>query len=892
VQPSIPPGLEGAWTIHRLRFRPDPADPVRLQPISGADAAFGPTPDPAPGLTPELVERIGRLVGCGVRGDGPTLVFSHLPEGGSVLCRTVAVPDRHGRGEGELEVAVVVLTSAASGAAGWFPIDAWPAEAWAPARGGGLGGGLAPRARTDLEDLIDFAGGVRELLPSVLADLRSPFADGAGPQILLVQRRPDDVARWISLCCASLPPGHAGHLTFATFAERPYDAYQQVVGITPEAEFAFSDEELAFTYRVRAGSGRRSPAAEDPWAAIAAALWQAGRPDLITDESLVPAGDPFDAGRLAVVALVGGVQVGSAAELLAIEWVSRAANTSLLAQGTNDTLLEALPRIARAAGAAVDVSRAAGPGAPVLAAVARAFGSLRRRATADAADPIAVELGRIVIRAALEDCARVTADPLADLFLTPYQRNRLTTEFGETVLAHFGSGGVFAPARLRGAFVLARALALDLDVALGPVAWRLGDLLLAPETGADRRTVLEFLDDPGHRKLVGLVLAHLEERILGGDAAEAAELASGAEGGAWLRGHEPALMPALRLMTAAAGSHVERLRGYQKFEALWTNTTLRTPATRRGERLLRIMWDLSWPDCDTLPLADAVDLGRLLSATELRSCELHLRLAEAFDFHVRVDGDDRHYDDLTDLAFVLHDRGVWLRSGLAATAELLRDLSDSSENKLSLRRIASVVDSRYHDDDVPSGVRDHALKEVATRYATASGADLQQPETVAALMRCCDGELLGRYAEAHARTSARDKLGRALLDSPEYAAGRFYLWYSLAAGADEDAERTGRLLLNRFILPAMQTGSRGWLSDVSRHLRAHEDMQRRWKQVYEHATARSSGHEVPHHQRTDAVRPSPPRGGEGPSKHEAYEHGERPSPPAGSGAHSEQEADR
>lgn len=422
--------------VHRLRLEPSPEDPSCLVPAAGA-----PT-----GLAPGLAERIGRLAEARTRRTGPVLTYSRLPDGSSVLCRFAAY---RAPGDGFVDADVAVLPEGAA-RAGLTPINAWPEECWSARRGR-----LEPRGWIDRAELVRFAVDARGQLASVLADVRELFAEIAGPQLLLAGCTPHDVARWIKLICVSLPPAAARELTFTTSATSPYGAGEQIVGVPPEAEFAFSEVELRHLYRVRSAEGRCSPASTDPWAEIAARLWQHGRPELIVDTSRIPAGAPFDAGRLAAVALLEQLPIGREAELLAVGWISRSEHTDDLAQPDVDGLMSALTRIDRAA------VGTGGPRPAALRLIIKAFRSLRRRATPEASDPVALNLGRAALRSALERCPTVGADPLAGLGLGPADRARLTAEFAPDVRAILDAADS-APAEVAGSLLLARTLGLDL----------------------------------------------------------------------------------------------------------------------------------------------------------------------------------------------------------------------------------------------------------------------------------------------------------------------------------------------------------------------------------------------------------------------------------------------
>jgi hypothetical protein len=493
--------------VHRLRLCPVSEEPAFLVPTGAA------------GLAPGLAERIGRLAESGTPRVGPVLTYSRLPEGGSVLCRLSPVATASAGVEPCLDVRVAVLPEGAAHA-GLTPIEAWPEDCWPQlGRGHRPRGVLGPRLWIDRAELIGFAAEVRGRLSCVLADVRELFTDRAGPQILLVERSAHDVARWIALICASVPPQLARELTFTTSATRPYAAFEQIVGVPPEAEFAFSEVELRHLYRVRSAEGRCSPDSADPWAEIAARLWQHGRPELIHDTARIPAGAPFDAGRLAAVALIERLPVGREAELLAAAWISRPANTGAMAQPDLDSLMDALTQIDRAAVGTAEPH----PAPAALRQVLRAFHSLKRRATPEAAAPVALSLGRAALHTALGRCAEVRADPLADLGIGRSDRGRLAQEFRAEVLAVLSSPSS-TPAALQGGLVLARALGLD-PAAADPsgsarLAVRLGTV--GAQRGRLAHSIIEFEQTmPDTRPaLRESVLCELADRLAYADADE------------------------------------------------------------------------------------------------------------------------------------------------------------------------------------------------------------------------------------------------------------------------------------------------------------------------------------------------------------------------------------
>ncbi|MFE0178457.1 hypothetical protein ACFWZ2_39730, partial [Streptomyces sp. NPDC059002] len=131
------------------------------------------------------------------------------------------------------------------------------------------------------EVLVEFARERAGRVAAFLSDVRRLFDDPAGRQIVLVERDPGAVARWVALACASLPEAYVPALTFTTWARDPWRAPQQIIGVGPDAGFDRSDEAtLAYLFRVYdATGGPESPPAEtDAWAELTAERWIAGSP--------------------------------------------------------------------------------------------------------------------------------------------------------------------------------------------------------------------------------------------------------------------------------------------------------------------------------------------------------------------------------------------------------------------------------------------------------------------------------------------------------------------------------------------------------------------------------------------------------------------------------------
>jgi hypothetical protein len=137
-----------------------------------------------------------------------------------------------------------------------------------------------------------------------------------------------------------------------------------------------------------------------------------------------------------------------------VAWLSRPEHTEGLAQPDVDGLMSALTRIDRAA------VGTGGPRPAALRLIIKAFRSLRRRATPEISEPVALNIARAALRSALERCPAVRADPLAGLGLGPADRERLTEEFAPDVRAILDAADS-APAEVAGGLLLARTLGLD-----------------------------------------------------------------------------------------------------------------------------------------------------------------------------------------------------------------------------------------------------------------------------------------------------------------------------------------------------------------------------------------------------------------------------------------------
>lgn len=170
------------------------------------------------------------------------------------------------------------------------------------------------------EALNDFAVSRSPWLAAVFADLRRVCEEPARARLVLVERQCADVARWIALAGAVLPPETAQRLTFTTYTRRPSGSPHRVVGVLPEDAPEPTGPDGAFLVRDCAGARPGEPVG-DAWAETCARIWRNRSPELFRVAAELP-GEPFAAGPLAVTALCAGVPLGPEGRAAAANWAA------------------------------------------------------------------------------------------------------------------------------------------------------------------------------------------------------------------------------------------------------------------------------------------------------------------------------------------------------------------------------------------------------------------------------------------------------------------------------------------------------------------------------------------------------------------------------------------
>lgn len=408
------------------------------------------------------------------------VAFGHvaLSDGSHLLSRTVAT------GAGGFHAHAVHLPPGTAIPGRALPVDAWGAAGWlstAPDRMPpdpltSMSTARGPSRGLTREGLGDFAVSRSPWLAAVLSDLRRVSQDPSAPPVVLVERQSADVARWVALATAALPPEHAERLTFTTYTRYPGRTAHQVVGVLPEDAPDVRDPR----FRVHAASGPRpSGTVDDAWAGTAARIWRSRSPELFREAADLP-GEPFAAGPLAVTALGAGIALGSVERAAAADWAAE--RPYALDEKRTLQLTDALTAPAD--------DRTAGE----CAAALRLLTALDGRCSASVTAPLAALLVTEAVRGgdvALEPPARSAfGEPAGERALAA-----LVEELGGELLAELSAGEPRGVARTVQLLRIARLLGVDRAELLPGVVGRLARALLDdPEAGACR-TLLDLLDE-------------------------------------------------------------------------------------------------------------------------------------------------------------------------------------------------------------------------------------------------------------------------------------------------------------------------------------------------------------------------------------------------------------
>ncbi|WP_436739491.1 GTPase-associated protein 1-related protein [Streptomyces sp. BBFR102] len=204
---------------------------------------------------------------------------------------------------------------------GVLPVFCWGAPQWArTAPEGGVPKPVAaftPARELSRSSLTRFAASRVPWLATFFAEVRALVADASSPPLVLVERDPVAVARWLALAATALPPAKAHRLTFTTYTRAPGHGHR-ISGMLPEDYAALDDPGR---YRVLDCAAAPPPprTVPDVWARLCARVWLAGAPGLFKETAHSP-----EPGCLAASAVRTGVQVDAEARAVAAAWITSA----------------------------------------------------------------------------------------------------------------------------------------------------------------------------------------------------------------------------------------------------------------------------------------------------------------------------------------------------------------------------------------------------------------------------------------------------------------------------------------------------------------------------------------------------------------------------------------
>ena len=414
--------------------------------------------------------------------------FSSLPDGGHLLSRAVAFA---GHGTLGFHAHAVHLTAGTRLPGDALPITAWRSPSWAstPPDGGAPDriSTLPASAAFGPEALNDFAVSRSPWLAAVFADLRRVCEDPSAGRLVLVERHSADVARWIALASAVLPPDDAHRLTFTTYTRRPDRSPHQVVGVLPQDAPQDGGSGVQ-ALRVRDCTGARpGEPVDDAWAETCARIWRNRSPELFRAAAELPGG-PFVAGPLAVTALCAGVVLGAAERAAAAEWAAERPyaldeeRTHRLTDALTDPDIDRTPR--------------------ELAAVARLLTAFDGRAPAS----VTGSLGALLETEAVYGGDVSVAPPGRSVFAEPDGERvaaALVETVGDDLRTELATGGPVAPDAVPGQSVgravqllrIARLLDVDCAELLPDVVGRMARSLLDEGAADCAAVLLDLLDE-------------------------------------------------------------------------------------------------------------------------------------------------------------------------------------------------------------------------------------------------------------------------------------------------------------------------------------------------------------------------------------------------------------
>lgn len=254
---------------------------------------------------------------------GATLSYSLLRNGAALICRTVdAGRDFAGRPGNAFQHALLIA-GGPDELAGLLPAELWWWPGWDD---GSRHGELPPVEALDVDRSLPRQAAIdraRELhrhgrLAPVLASVRRAALTGHDSRIVLVESEPATTIRTILVATGSLPREVALAMTFSVQVGQPDQSPHVLVGTPPGTGIDRAAVPFGVTFEthdldpstMRPAAPGAGPADGDLWAAVAAQLWAAGRPEIIAGAGRWFA-EADAARRLADEAVTAGAQLAA-----------------------------------------------------------------------------------------------------------------------------------------------------------------------------------------------------------------------------------------------------------------------------------------------------------------------------------------------------------------------------------------------------------------------------------------------------------------------------------------------------------------------------------------------------------------------------------------------------
>ncbi|MFG2670070.1 GTPase-associated protein 1-related protein [Streptomyces sp. NPDC048445] len=702
--------------------------------------------------------------------------FSALSDGSHLLARTVPVRTPQ-LSSLRFHAHAVHLPAGTRLPGGMPPITACRSARWAaatpdrvPAVDPVTALSVATGRAAEREGLNDFAVSRGPWLAGVLADLRGldePAESAAEPvKVVLVERQSADVARWIALAAAVLPPSSAELLTFTTYTRHPERAPQRVVGVLPQDAHELSGP----GFRVHTCTGPRPQGTVgDAWAETVARIWRSRTPELFREAAELP-GEPYAAGPVAVTALCAGIALGPNERAAAADWAAERPY-ALDAKRTRQ-LVDALTA------AGVDDRTGA-----EFDAAGRLFAALDGRSPATTTAPLAAMLVTEAVRGGNGSVEL----PGRTAFSGPEGAAVATVLGPEIVTELSGPGAGLDVARTVQLLRVARLLGVDCAELLPGVVQRLASGLLAdtrdaaaPDSPGWAPALLELMDEQFD---VRTALLGALDRIAPEDPAGAERLL----GRVALPFTGTQLLPHLRMCAEApeakAGCGDDRVGAVQRVLRAAGMSPFAEPLVLRTA--VGLVWEEGAPT-----VAEARLLLEAATSDAHRTAGTWSHLVAAA---LNAPAEEEEAPQLAhDLLRGFPQEITGRERGALLLLDFARELRSGAAEPEWAQRVRAL---RPGAEPVEPGVLGHVFGALAGRLLAPDGPEAE----LYALAHSADADLIAAYDRAAHGPDVRTRLAA----DPGYAAGCFAVW-TAHPHAGAEWSRTTAVLLEEVLRPAVR----------------------------------------------------------------------------------------